>query len=130
MRPGGFLVVTIPNDLNLETRFRYLFNGFVDTDWAHPLSVDSPEAQNFLYPESLISFPYLFHVIRRNGLKVKTTVTSRLRPKSLILCIILFPLVYFSTTRACKGDREVKSHLLSLVWLAGRHNIIICRKGI
>lgn len=126
LKKGGFMVLTIPNDLNLETRLNYFFNGFVDTDWKL-LDVNSADAKSHLYVRSLVQLPYLNFFLEENGLKIIDTATSRLRIFSLFLAVLFYPIIYWRTRKACKGHSLFK-HLIAFTWLAGRHGIIVCQK--
>lgn len=128
LKPGGQLLLTIPNDLCIQSRLRYAFDGFVDTDWRYPLDPNAPERSQHLYVNSLISLPYLYYHLQTNDLTVVQTVTSRLRPLSIILGSLLYPFIYWRTSKACPKKHWVRGELLSMKWLAGRHNVIVCQK--
>lgn len=128
LKPDGILVITIPNDLAMEVRIRYFFDGFVDVDWHAPMSHHSQESKSFLYANSMIQLPQLNYFLGKSNLKIIQTDTSRIRPKSLILAILFYPIIYFRTTRACGKNIFLRNLLCSFAWLAGRHNIIICQK--
>ncbi len=128
LKPNGLLVLTIPNDLCMQTRLRYFFDGFVDTDWHYPLDVSAPESKNFLYVHSLVSLPYLYYFLTKNKLKLLQTATSRLRTKSILLAALFYPLIYFFTWKACSKNRTLLKELTSWTCLAGRHNILVCQK--
>jgi SAM-dependent methyltransferase len=126
LKPGGYLVLTIPNDLNVESRLNYLFSGFVDTDWKL-IDPESPDVKSQLYVRSLVHLPYLNFMLEENNLQIVETAASRLRNFSLLLTVILYPFLYWRTRKAC-GNHPLLKHLTSLTWLAGRHGIIVCRK--
>jgi ubiquinone/menaquinone biosynthesis C-methylase UbiE len=125
----GLLLITIPNDLAMEVRLRYFFDGFVDADWNNPMSHLSNESKSFLFANSILQLPQLNYFLEMNNLKIIRTETSRLRIKSLVLAILFYPLIYFSTTKACREKKWLRDLLCSFTWLAGRHNIVICKKN-
>jgi len=124
----GLLLITIPNDLAMEVRLRYFFDGFVDVDWNKPISHLSNESKSFLFANSILQLPQLNYFLEMNNLKIIRTETSRLRIKSLVLAILFYPFIYFSTTKACREKKWLRDLLCSFTWLAGRHNIVICKK--
>jgi ubiquinone/menaquinone biosynthesis C-methylase UbiE len=124
----GLLLITIPNDLAMEVRLRYFFDGFVDADWNKPMSHLSNESKSFLFANSILQLPHLNYFLEMNNLKIIRTETSRLRIKSLALAILFYPLIYFSTTKACREKKWLRDLICSFKWLAGRHNIVICKK--
>ena len=128
LSPEGILLITIPNDLAMEVRFRYFFDGFVDVDWRKPLSHHSDESKSFLFANNLLQLPHLNYFLEMNNLRIIRTETSRLRGKSLVLAILFYPFIYMLTTKACGGKSWLRDLLCSLTWLAGRHNIIVCKK--
>lgn len=128
LKPDALALITIPNDLCVQARLRYLFSGFVDIDWHYPLIADAPEARQFLYPNSIVHFPHLCYLIEKNELKVIKTTTSRYRPLSVILGIALYPFIFWQVRKACKPGHILRKELLSWVWLAGRHNIVVCQR--
>lgn len=128
LKPDGYLIVTIPNDLCMQSRLRYLFDGFVDTDWIHPMDPTSPNEKNFFHINSLVSLPYLYYFIIKSGLSYECSLTSRYRGWSLVAAIVLYPFVVFSTYLSCPPVHPLRQELRSLVWLAGRHNIVVAKK--
>ncbi len=127
-KPNGYILLTIPNDLCMQSRFNYLWGGYVDTDWRHYLPVDHEQIKLFFYINSLVHFPYLFHFLEKNNLEFLGTRVSRLRVLSVILAVVFFPIIYYKTRKAVKNQPTLLREMLSLNWLAGRHNVILCRK--
>jgi len=127
LKKKGYLLITIPNDLNMESRFNYFFNGFVDTDWKL-IDYGSGDVKSHLYVRSLISLPYLKFYFDENKLTPVKYAASRLRYFSLFLAILFYPIIFWRTRKAVKGD-QIGRAMSSLTWLAGRHNIILLRKN-
>lgn len=126
-REDGFVVLTIPNDLNMQNRLRFLLDGFVDSDWKI-IERDAPDVQNYLYVQTLIHLPYLYFHLEKNNLRIVDACTSRFRPLSVFLGILLFPVLYYRTLKVCGRSHPLFRQLISFVWLSGRHNIIVCQK--
>lgn len=130
LQPGGYLILTIPNDLCIQSRLRYLFDGFVDTDWIHPMDPASPNEKNFFHLNSLLSLPYLYYFIIKNGLSFEFSQTSRYRGWSFLAAVVLYPFIAFATCLSSPRGHPLRKELRSFVWLAGRHNIVVARKKI
>lgn len=126
-KKGGLVILTIPNDLNMQNRVRFLFDGFIDSDW-RLIDREAPDVNNFLYVQSLIHLSYLYFHLNRNDLNIVNTYTSRFRPLSVFIGILLFPFLYYRTAKVCGRKHLLFRHLISFIWLSGRHNIIVCRK--
>ncbi len=127
LKPGGTMVLTIPNDLCLETRLNYFFNGFVDTDWKL-MDVADENVKSFLYVRSLVQLPYLYFFLDENGLRLTESYASRHRNFSLFLMFLFYPFTWLRTRKACPPKHPLYKHMLSKAWLTGRHCIIVCEK--
>lgn len=129
LKPGGYFFITIPNDLNLQSRLRYLFDGFVDMDWKHPLLPGSEDDKNFLYPGCQVSLPYLYYHLEKSKMQYITSYACHYRTGSLLLYILLFPFILFYTAKACYwGKHPLFKILLSPVWQTGKRNILVYKK--
>lgn len=127
-KPGGHLIATVPNDLALQVRLRYLFTGFVDVDRKTPQDPSSDDEKESLHMQSSLQLPLLYYLFEKNGLELIETSTSRLRTGSVILAALLYLPIWILTARAARPGTRLSRELLSLTWLAGRHNVMIARK--
>lgn len=128
LRPGGWLIVTLPNDLCMQSRLRYFFDGFVDTDRKHRQEVGSEDDKTFLYVSSSIQLPLLYYFIEKSGLQYLFSKASRLRPRSVFMAALLYPLISWRTAKAVGRWHPLYKELMSMTWLAGRHVLTVCRK--
>ena len=112
----------------MQSRLRYLFDGIVDTDWIEPMDIKSENEKNFVHLNSLVSLPYLWYFLTKNNLEFLRSAHDRLRFWSLVITVVLFPFVYIGVSKSCRKDRRLKREMLSATWLAGRRNVMICRK--
>lgn len=128
LKKNGHLLVTIPNDLCMQSRLRYFFDGFVDTDWIHPMQTDSEDAKQFMHLGSLLSLPYLKYFAQKCRLKILSTTHDRLRFWSLLFALPAYPFLLFFKWRACKNDRTLFRQMISLTWIAGRRNLVVFQK--
>lgn len=127
-KPGGKILITIPNDLNLQSRLRYFFDGFVDVDWTKPMQEGSDDEKLFMYPASLLSYPYLHYYLEKAGLKKLYTRHDRIRGYAALLAIFFYPFIFLKTLITCKSNIDLFFEMISPTWLCGRRNIIVCAK--
>lgn len=128
LSPGGYMVITMSNDLALQCRLRYLFTGFVDADRKSPQGVGDTDDNAFMYVRSLVHLPYLHYFLSKCGVELLECRTSRFRTASLLLAIPLYPFIWLFTNRAIPAGHPLRKQMISLVWLAGRHNVLLLRK--
>jgi hypothetical protein len=105
-----------------------LIDGHVDIDWQIVPPPHEQIVKDFLFVNSTIQLPYLFHLLDKSGFQLVETHTSRYRGASVALAVILYPLIYWAQRRKYNTAHPLFQQMTSLVWLAGRHNIIICKK--
>ncbi|MBX9767161.1 MAG: class I SAM-dependent methyltransferase [Bdellovibrionales bacterium] len=122
LRPQGYLLMTIPNDLCLQTRARYFFDGWVDIDWIQPMDPKSHNERDHFHLNSLVSLPYLAYFMEKNNLDVVRTGADRLRFWSVVLAAIFYPILYLVTAARLPRTHFLRREMVSLAWLAGRRN--------
>ncbi len=128
LKPNGYLVLTIPNDLCVQSRLRYLFDGFVDVDWIKPMDLKSSDEANYMHLNSLVSLPYLYYFLEKAGFQFLLSRHDRLRGWSVLFSVLLYPFIYFAVAKRCARNHPLRSELTSFTWLAGRRNMIVCKK--
>jgi SAM-dependent methyltransferase len=129
MKPNGTFVMTIPNDLCLQTRLRYLFDGHVDIDWTQIPDPGNEMVKSHLFLNTIVHLPYLYLLLEKSGLQIVKTQASRLRGLSVVLSVLLYPFLYYAVAKKYPPGHVLRRELLSLTWLAGRHNILVCKKA-
>lgn len=127
-KPGCHLIITIPNDLAMQTRLRFFFDGFVDADRKTVQIPGSKDDREFTYVMSIVQLPYLNYLLQKSNLEIVRCSTSRYRAWSVALAIAAYPLIWLMAKRACGPDRALFREMTSMTWLAGRHNIILLKK--
>lgn len=128
LKPKGTLVLTIPNDLCMQSRLRYLFDGYVDVDWIKPMDPSDENEANHMNLNSLISLPYLYYWMKKCGFKYERSTHDRFRGWSVLFAILFWPFIKIS--QASKGGNQVLNcEMSSMTWLCGRRNIIVATKN-
>ena len=84
LKPGGLVVVSTPNILNLKSRFRFLFNGFYNLFGPLPANPkDIHSANGHITP---ISQYYLLHSLAKSGyIEAQTSNDKPQKTSTLIL---------------------------------------------
>lgn len=133
VRPGGLVIVTTPNVLNLASRSRFLFTGTYPL-FERPVNEDIRDpANDHIHP---VSYYQLRYVMRRIGLEILAIHTDRYRSSALWLSPLL-PLVWGLTHLALSKEKEpsqrqrnrdVARHVLSPALLFGRTLMVHARK--
>jgi len=90
LKPGGSLVVALPNVANLFSRGRFLLTGFYNK-FIRPYDEENGEG-NF-HP---MTFPELRYLLHRNGFRVEKVGTNLYKPSHLLL-LPAAPLVWAAT---------------------------------
>jgi ubiquinone/menaquinone biosynthesis C-methylase UbiE len=128
LRPGGWMVLTMSNDLALQCRLRYLFSGYVDADRKMLQHVGNDDDKSFMYVRSIVQLPYLYYFLTKHGMEFISARTSRYRNISLFLAFLLYPIIWATVRPTTPPGHPLRRELTSLTWLAGRHNVVLCKK--
>jgi SAM-dependent methyltransferase len=135
LKPGGSLIISTPNILNLESRFRFLAEGAYDYFRETPLDqADNPKEVIFNLHLAPYRYQELEYLLAANGFKVKHIFTS---VYGGFWAWFLLPLIKFqswqkqrrSQKNAGPDYRRINKILLSKELLFGRHLIIQAAKS-
>jgi ubiquinone/menaquinone biosynthesis C-methylase UbiE len=135
LKPGGHVLITTPNVLNLKSRLRYLISGFFSL--FEPLPINPKEFFSIDSHITPISSFYIAHGLESANLKFVNLVTDKYQRTSVLLLCLLWPILliawpFFYLRQAKKNylkDCQLFVKLnLSLRVLLGRTVIFIARK--
>ncbi|MFA4889369.1 MAG: class I SAM-dependent methyltransferase [Candidatus Omnitrophota bacterium] len=134
IKKGGFLILSTPNILNLESRFRFLFEGAYEYFREPPLDqVNNPKEVIF----NLHLVPYRYHeleyLLSACGFKISSIFTSVYQGYGLWFALPIIKFQAWQKQRRArkKGGvdyRRINKILLSKELLFGRHLIIKAEK--
>ena len=138
LRPGGVLVITTPNVLNLRSRLRYLFFGFFNMFGPLPLEDDRHHSTyGHINP---VAYFYLAHALSGAGFTdISVSVDKRQRRSFVALALLWLPIRLFSAfamrrekrakrqTVDARNERFVRDMNRTDV-LLGRTIVVGCRK--
>jgi SAM-dependent methyltransferase len=133
VKPGGALVLTTPNVLNLASRVKYLFTGFLPL-FNRPVNEFEPHpTHTHINP---LPYYYLRHALVASGFAPARVTTDRYR-KSAILLAWLYPFLLLGSKYPVRKEpdarqREVNAGILrtmrSAALLFGRTLIIVANR--
>ncbi len=137
IRPGGKVILTTPNILNVPSRVSFLTKGFFML--FPPVSYDEKNAGSLSGHIMPLSYYYLDYGMRKEGFSRTTFYHDRIKKSALFLYGLLFPFIAFSglynkikIKRKDSQLYEANAHTLSLVnsWkmLVSRSCIIVGSK--
>jgi len=133
LRPGGSLVLTTPNVLNLASRAKYLASGFFPL-FSRPVNEVEPHpTHSHINP---IPYYYLRHALVKSGFTVARVTTDRYRRSALWLAW-LYPLALLASKHSVRKEthprqREINRKILrtmrSGALLFGRTLIVVAKR--
>ncbi len=133
LKPGGTLVLSTPNILNLASRLKYLLSGFYSLVPRPINEFSQVPVFDHINPVTYYQLRYMLHT---NGFEI-TRVETDLYRRSSIALYPLWPLVRFHSLRTMRketdpqqreANREIRSILASPTILLGRTLILVARK--
>ncbi len=87
LKPGGVLILTMPNIMRLNSRMHFLFSGYHKTKRRFiPFVTPLDQAHRFHnYP---IDLPILYYLCKQSGLEVEHVGNSKVKPYSRLLYVL------------------------------------------
>ena len=134
LKPGGYLLLSPPNLLNLASRMKYLLTGFFSLCQRPNSEFERIRLYQHINPANYYNLRYILHT---NNFRIQSVKTDRCRRSSLSLSF-MYPLIRFLTGQTMKGEpdsrqvavnSEIQSVLMSPEILFGRTLIVVARKG-
>lgn len=137
LKPGGVLVVSTPNILNLKSRLRFLFFGFYNL--FGPLHMRESRIYCTGGHINPVSYFYLSHALLDAGFAGVDLAVDKYQRGSWFLFILLFPFIQLSSFLNIRKERSKRgtidesniSHvkkMSSMDILLGRTIVVSCRK--
>jgi len=138
LKPGGLLLITTPNILNLKSRLRLLFFGFWNL--FGPLHVSASDKYSTGGHINLLSYFYLCHSLHDAGLKpVYSGIDQSQRSSLPALLLLWLPITLLSRRTLSREERKyrtVDAHNRPIVkemnrsrMLLGRTIVVAARKA-
>ncbi|TLS65945.1 class I SAM-dependent methyltransferase [Mariprofundus erugo] len=104
LKPGGVVVITTPNVLNMKSRMRFLTTGF----WSMfgPLHVGETSIESTGGHITPIPYPYLAHALMNSGFSLPELSTDKMQFPSLYWFILLFIPIRIIAAMTWKKERN------------------------
>lgn len=137
LRPGGWLVVSTPNVLHLQSRLRFLFTGFHDL--FQPPSADPLNAARLCGHVMPLPLAYYVYGLRRAAFAPPEFAHDRAKRSSALFSLLLYPVLAAARWQFMRGierydaavyaeTREVLEHTNSLAFFTARSLMFAARK--
>ncbi len=133
LKPGGVLVLSTPNILNLGSRLKFMLSGFYSL-FPRPINEFSKvPVFDHIHPVTYYQLRYMLHT---QGFRIVQVATDFARRSALALGF-LWPVVRFCSARTMhkeedprqrRANREIRRVLTSPALLLGRTLILVARK--
>lgn len=133
LKPGGHLVLTTPNILNLASRLKFLFSGFYSLV---PRPINEFSQVPVFDHINPITYYQLRYILHTQGFKI-TLVTTDLVRRSASALYFLKPLIRLYSIRTMRkeadsqqrrANREIRNVLCSPTVLLGRTLVVVAQK--
>lgn len=92
LKPGGKLILTFPNRLQIRSRFLHLFSGFY-RGMKSPINLDVPYGEAHI---NLIGYPEMDYFLRKSGFDIEAVESSYFQTSDKIFHVIK-PLIALTT---------------------------------
>ncbi|MBI4686391.1 MAG: class I SAM-dependent methyltransferase [Nitrospirae bacterium] len=137
LKPGGWLLFSVPNILHFKSRLRFLLTGF--GEMYGPLSTDIKNAGRICGHIMPLSYPYFLYGLKKCGFSEIEFHADRRKKSSLALSLLHYPLLKLASMMSVKSlknydkevweeNKDVVYKVNSLDMLSSRSCIMIARK--
>jgi SAM-dependent methyltransferase len=127
LKPGGWLVLTTPNIMRLDSRLAFLLSGLHKAK-RRQMPLDTPLEAAHRYHNYPITFAMLYYLLRVNGLEIERLGHSEVKPIAYLLYGLLYPLVRANTAfRLTYRERRSPSMALNrelMRWMLDRRVLL------
>ena len=132
LKPGGLIVLSVPNVLHLQSRIAFLFTGF-HTLYVPP-STDPEKAGRICGHVMPLSYAYLAYGLRRSGFHNVAMQPDRLKRGSMFWLALLWPLLRLSSWRygrnILKYDQDVHTENIDVLKMTNSTVMLLARSAI
>jgi ubiquinone/menaquinone biosynthesis C-methylase UbiE len=129
LEPGGLVVLSTPNILNLQSRLRFLWFGFWNL--FGPLPVGRSETFSTAGHITPVSFFYLAHALAESGLQLRAFEIDKVQRSAVPKLILLWPLIACFKAQALSRERRryntISPENLPLVELMNSNKMLLGR---
>lgn len=139
LKPGGSLIFSVPNSLNMKSRLLFFFTGY--QEMFGPPSIEDRNAGRLSGHIMPLSYPFFVYGLSRAGFGEFEFHADRLKRSATFMALLLYPWLqlgsWLNSWRLKKTDAEVWREIKPLIWrvnrldvLASRSCIVVARKTV
>ena len=129
LKPGGVLIISVPNMIHILSRFSLFFSGFASM--FPPPSKKQKNAGRISGHIMPLSFPYFHYGISRAGFRDIILISDRYKKSCLFWYILLYPVIklssLFYSRKLKKYDSELWEENMALVYQMNSIKILCSR---
>lgn len=112
VKPGGKILLSVPNILNISSRFSYFMHGF--HDMFEPLSFKDEDAGRLCGHIMPLSYFYIEHGMRKSGFVNTAFFSDKLKKSNLAFYYMLSPLFKLAFKRFTRRIIKKNSYLFEI----------------
>jgi len=137
LKTGGLSIIAAPNSMSLNSRFRFLFTGFLKVKRSF-IGFDIPPDKSFAFHNHPPYFPVFIYQLVSHGLEPIKLDAVVYKLKNILLWLLMIPFVYPATwAKTHGGERHIKNtpaagllfkKLVSFPTLCGEVFVMVSRK--
>lgn len=132
LKPGGWLIFSVPNALHFKSRLQLLFTGYADM--FGPPSIEDRNAGRICGHIMPLSYPHFVYGLKRVGFQDIAFHTDRRKRSALFLAVLFYPLLWLGAALNSRGlkiyDAAVWKENRALVWRVNRLDVLSSRSCI
>ena len=129
LKPGGVLIISVPNMLHILSRFSMFFSGFASL--FPPPSKKQKNAGRICGHIMPLSFPYFHYGMARAGFEGINLMVDRLKRSCLFWYVLLFPIIKISSflysRKLKKYDSAIWDENIKLVYAMNSIKVLCSR---
>lgn len=132
LKPGGFLIFSVPNSLHLKSRLQFLLTGYADM-FGPPSTADKNAGRicGHIMP---LSYPYFVYGLKRAGFCEVEFHADRWKRSAWFWSVLFYPLLWLGSALNDHGlkryDPEVWRENRHLAWRVKRLDVLASRSCI
>jgi ubiquinone/menaquinone biosynthesis C-methylase UbiE len=104
LKPGGRLIFSTPNILNINSRISYVTSGFYKL--FGPLSYDQSKAGQLAGHIMPLSYYYLYYFLAKEGFRDIQYFHDRIKSSAVIYYVLLSPFIWFSKNKVIRKSKK------------------------
>ena len=129
LKPGGYVIVSLPNYLNIENRIKNFMNGVVEPVVTYESLKEDYKNNEYMIHINRLPYPMVRMALEFAGFKVQELHQDKTKKKQFVLWPIVFLIQLITLLRGEKSNRKywLKDNNSSTLLMGGNTLIIIAK---